>query len=67
LSLEADCQIRVLPERGSADPLEAAEMTLGVLSGTACLLVALIWALTPSVRRAEDGPMAEEGLPAGDH
>jgi DHA3 family macrolide efflux protein-like MFS transporter len=35
--------------------------TLFVLSGTACLLVALIWALTPSVRRAEDGPVAKEG------
>jgi MFS family permease len=32
--------------------------TLFVLSGTACMLVAVSWALTPSVRRAEDGPLA---------
>jgi DHA3 family macrolide efflux protein-like MFS transporter len=30
--------------------------TLFVLSGMACLLVALVWLLTPSVRRAEEGP-----------
>lgn len=39
---------------------------LFVLSGTACLLVALLWAITPSVRRAEDGPTAEDGPSPGD-
>ena len=32
--------------------------TLFVFSGVACLLVALSWVLTPSVRRAEEGPPA---------
>jgi hypothetical protein len=31
---------------------------LFVLSGATCLLVALSWVLTPSVRRAEEGPPA---------
>jgi len=41
--------------------------TLFVLSGTACLLVALSWILTPSVRPAEDGPAAEEAPSKSSH